>query len=81
MFHLFPEDEESVLIKPRARSTASGKKIPAGAVSIFGGESFSFMDLNLKWLPLENSFVSVKISPANLGSELIIQKNVTFKRG
>lgn len=33
----FPADEESVLIKPRARSTASGKKIPAGAVSIFGG--------------------------------------------
>ena len=32
------EDEESVLIKPRARSTASGKKLPAGAVSIFGGQ-------------------------------------------
>ena len=40
MFHLFPEDEESVLVKPRARSTASGKKIPAGAVSIFGGEFY-----------------------------------------
>ena len=34
---LSTEDEESVLIKPRARSTASGKKLPAGAVSIFGG--------------------------------------------
>ena len=32
-------DEEALLIKPRARSTASGKKIPAGAVSIFGGRS------------------------------------------
>lgn len=31
------EDEETEVIKPRARSTASGKKIPAGAVSIFGG--------------------------------------------
>ncbi|KAM7450973.1 Family with sequence similarity 21 [Porites harrisoni] len=30
------EDGESSLVKPRARSTASGKRIPAGAVSIFG---------------------------------------------
>ena len=37
IFFCQAEDEESVLIKPRARSTASGKKIPAGAVSIFGG--------------------------------------------
>ncbi|RMX42087.1 hypothetical protein pdam_00001226 [Pocillopora damicornis] len=29
-------EEESVQVKPRARSTASGKKIPAGAISIFG---------------------------------------------
>jgi len=58
MFHLFPEDEESVLIKSRARSTASGKKIPAGAVSIFGGESFHFLDLIHKWLPIKKYFVS-----------------------
>jgi hypothetical protein len=33
------EEEEVVsVVKPRARSTASGKKLPAGAVSIFGGK-------------------------------------------
>ena len=37
--HYYPEDGESSLVKPRARSTASGKRIPAGAVSIFGGTS------------------------------------------
>ncbi|XP_048588128.1 WASH complex subunit 2 [Nematostella vectensis] len=30
------EEEEIKVVKPRARSTASGKRIPAGAVSIFG---------------------------------------------
>ena len=42
----FSAEEESVQVKPRARSTASGKKIPAGAISIFGGIFFS--DIILK---------------------------------
>lgn len=44
----FSAEEESVQVKPRARSTASGKKIPAGAISIFGGIFFS--DIIWKWL-------------------------------
>jgi len=32
------------------------------------------IDLIDKWLPIKNSFVSIKISPTNLVFELIIQK-------
>ena len=32
-----------------------------------------------KWLPIKNSFVNIKISPANLVLELIIQKNFHFQ--
>ena len=32
-----------------------------------------------KWLPIKNSFVSIKISPTNLVLELIIQKNFYFQ--
>lgn len=39
----FSAEEESVQVKPRARSTASGKKIPAGAISIFGGIFFQIL--------------------------------------
>jgi len=28
-----------------------------------------------EWLPIKNSFVSIKINPTNLAFELIIQKN------
>ena len=34
-----------------------------------------FIDPMHKWLPIKNSFVSIKISPTNLVFELIIQKN------
>ena len=34
-----------------------------------------YIDPMHKWLPIKNSFVSIKISPTNLVFELIIQKN------
>ena len=34
-----------------------------------------YIDPMHKWLPIKNSFVSIKIIPTNLAFELIIQKN------
>lgn len=53
------EDEESVLIKPRARSTASGKKLPAGAVSIFG-------DSGLFGSPTKEDSASSKVTKSSV---------------
>ena len=37
------------------------------------------IDLMHKWLPIKNSFVSIKISPTNLVFELIIQRKFCFQ--
>ena len=45
----------------------------------FPAMRFSFIDPIHKWLPIKNSFVSIKISPTKLVLELIIQKNFYFQ--
>lgn len=75
----FSAEEESVQVKPRARSTASGKKIPAGAISIFGGIFFS--DIIWKWLgrldvtkQVYLTFFPVHMSQEWLASNFLLSK-------